>query len=68
MEEIIAPVERDLIKAELTKEAFLRYTNNGNNEVYLVNYHTAPNIMREIGRYVRLLSEELVVVRVNHWI
>jgi len=50
MEEIIAPVERDLIKAELTKEAFLRYTNNGNNEVYLVNYHTAPNIMREIGR------------------
>lgn len=50
MEEIIAPVDRELIKAELTKEAFLRYTNNGNNEVYLVNYHTAPNIMREIGR------------------
>ncbi|MBD1428041.1 MULTISPECIES: GNAT family N-acetyltransferase [Sphingobacterium] len=50
MEEIIAPVERELIKAELTREAFLRYTNNGNNEVYLVNYHTAPNIMREIGR------------------
>lgn len=50
MEEIIPPVERELIKAELTKEAFLRYTNNGNNEVYLVNYHTAPNIMREIGR------------------
>ncbi|SFS35840.1 GNAT family N-acetyltransferase [Sphingobacterium wenxiniae] len=50
MQEIIAPVDRALIKAELTKEAFIRYTNNGNNEVYLVNYHTAPNIMREIGR------------------
>ncbi|TYP97757.1 acetyltransferase (GNAT) family protein [Sphingobacterium allocomposti] len=50
MQEIIAPVERELIKAELTKEAFIRYTNNGNNEVYLVNYHTAPHIMREIGR------------------
>lgn len=50
MQEIIPPVDRDLIKAELTKEAFLRYTNNGNNEVYLVNYHSAPNIMREIGR------------------
>lgn len=50
MEEIIAPVDRDFIKKELTREAFLRYTNNGNNEVYLVNYHTAPNIMREIGR------------------
>lgn len=50
MEEIIAPVARDLIKAELTEKAFLRYTNNGNNEVYLVNYHSAPNIMKEIGR------------------
>lgn len=50
MEEIIAPVDRELIKAELTKDAFLRYTNNGNNEVYLINYHSAPNIMREIGR------------------
>lgn len=50
MKDIIAPVDRELIKAELTKEAFLRYTNNGNNEVYLVNHHTAPNIMLEIGR------------------
>jgi hypothetical protein len=50
MQEIIQPVDRDLIKKELTKEAFVRYTNNGSNEVYLVNYHTAPNIMREIGR------------------
>lgn len=50
MQDIIAPVDRDLIKAELTNEAFLRYTNNGNNEIYLVNYHTAPNTMREIGR------------------
>ncbi|KGE15825.1 GNAT family N-acetyltransferase [Sphingobacterium deserti] len=50
MQEIIAPVDRALIKEELTKEAFVRYTNNGNNEVYLVNYHSAPHIMREIGR------------------
>lgn len=50
MQEIIAPVDRDLIKAELTEEAFIRYTNNGKNEVYLINYHSAPNIMREIGR------------------
>lgn len=50
MQKIIDPVDRNLIKAELTKEAFVRYTNNGNNEVYLINYHTAPHIMREIGR------------------
>ncbi|NGM65313.1 GNAT family N-acetyltransferase [Sphingobacterium sp. SGR-19] len=50
MQEIIPPVDRVLIKEELTQDAFVRYTNNGNNEVYLINYHTAPNIMREIGR------------------
>ncbi len=50
MQEIIAPVDRALIKSELTREAFVRYTNNGNNEVYLVNYHSAPHIMQEIGR------------------
>src|SRR5690606_20135003 len=50
MQEIIAPIDRKLIKAELTKEAFVRYTNNGNNEVYLINFHQDPNIMQEIGR------------------
>lgn len=50
MQEIIAPVDRELLKAELTEAAFMRYTNNGNNEVYLINYHTAPNVMLEIGR------------------
>ncbi len=50
MQEIIAPVEKSLLKAELTKDAFMRYTNNGNNEIYLVNYHNAPHVLREIGR------------------
>lgn len=50
MQEIIAPIDRELIKNELTEDAFLRYTNNGNNEVYLINYHSAPHIVAEIGR------------------
>ena len=50
MQEFIAPVDRKLLKAELGKDAFIRYTNNGNNEIYLINYHNAPNVMREIGR------------------
>lgn len=50
MQEIIKAVDRELIKQELTQDAFLRYTNNGNNEIYLVNHVTAPNIVREIGR------------------
>ncbi len=48
--ELISPVNRELLKAELTPERFLRYTNNGDNLVYQVDYHNAPNVVREIGR------------------
>jgi hypothetical protein len=47
---IIPPVKRDLLKNELTTSRFLRYTNNGDNLVYLVNHHNAPNVVQEIGR------------------
>lgn len=50
LEPIIPPVSRDLLKKELSPERFLRYANNGNNQVYLVNHHNAPNVVREIGR------------------
>lgn len=49
-EEIIAPVSTELIESELTDSAFLRDTNKGNNKIYVVDAHTAPNVMREIGR------------------
>lgn len=47
---IIDPVDVQLLKKELNKDAFLRYTNRGNNEIYIVNNETAPNVLREIGR------------------
>ena len=47
---IISALDRSLLKKELTPERFLRYTNNGDNLVYLVNYHNAPNVVQEIGR------------------
>lgn len=47
---IIPPVDRMLLKKELNPDRFLRYTNNGDNLVYLVNYHNAPNVVQEIGR------------------
>ena len=50
MQEIIAPIDKNFIKRELTQEAFVRYTNNGNNEIYLVNHHNSPYTVREIGR------------------
>lgn len=49
-QEIIAPVSTESIESELTASAFLRDTNKGGNKIYVVDAHTAPNIMREIGR------------------
>jgi hypothetical protein len=50
METIIDPVDKNLLLKELNDDTFLRDTNNGNNEIYIVSEFTAPNVMREIGR------------------
>lgn len=47
---IIDPVPTEVIKQELTKDRFVRTTNKAGNEIYIVNHHNSPNIMREIGR------------------
>lgn len=50
MEEIIQPISKDLLKAELTEERRLRMTNKSSNVIYVVDAHNAPNTMKEIGR------------------
>lgn len=50
MNKIIDPVPVADIMAELTQERFFRKTNNAGNELYIVNAHNSPAIMREIGR------------------
>lgn len=50
MEPIIAPVSREVLCAELKPEFRLRATNKAGNEIYIVTYHSAPNVVREIGR------------------
>lgn len=50
MKDIIAPVPAEAIMDELTKDKFLRKTNNAGNEIYVFTAHDAPNTMREIGR------------------
>ena len=50
MQPIISPVDKELLKAELTPERRLRSTNKAGNEIYIITYHQAPNVMREIGR------------------
>lgn len=47
---IIPAVDKHLLEAELTKEKFLRHTNFGYNEIYVVTYYDSPNVMREISR------------------
>lgn len=50
MEPIIAPVSVEILKSELTPLKKLRDTNKSNNEIYVINHHDSPNVMREIGR------------------
>ena len=50
MIEIIPPVNKQLLKNELTEEIFVRPTNKARNEIYITDAHKSPNIMREIGR------------------
>jgi hypothetical protein len=49
-EEIIQPIEREILEKELKKERFMRITNNGNNEIYVITHHDSPNVMLEVGR------------------
>ena len=50
MEPVIQHVPKQILKAELTTEKFVRYTNNGGNKLYVVTAHDSPNVMQEIGR------------------
>ena len=43
-------MDRASIESELTPERFLRHTNKGDNLLYVVDAHCAPNTMLEIGR------------------
>lgn len=49
-QDIIQPVSRELLKAELTPDRQLRMTNKSHNEIYIITAHEAPNVMKEIGR------------------
>ena len=49
-QEIIQPVEKALLKAELTPEKRLRSTNKSSNEIYIITAHDSPHVMQESGR------------------
>ncbi len=50
MKEIVAPLPKERIIAELTPDKLLRKTNKGDNEIYVVTHSNSPAVMHEIGR------------------
>lgn len=50
MKPIIAPIDREVLKKELSADKYLRPTNKAHNEIYVITAHNAPNVMLEIGR------------------
>ena len=58
MEKIIDPIDRNILKRELSSERFLRKTRKGDNEIYCVNIHNAPNVLTEIGRLREITFRE----------
>lgn len=47
---IIPEIDKELIKAELTRDKFVRNTNKLDNEIYIIDHFNSPNTMQEIGR------------------
>jgi len=50
MQQIIAPVDKELLLSELTPDKRLRSTNKSGNEIYIVSAHDSPHTLLEIGR------------------
>lgn len=57
-QEIIQPIDKELLKSELTPERQLRMTNKSDNEIYVITAHNSPNVMKEIGRLREIAFRE----------
>jgi hypothetical protein len=50
MQNIIDPIDKEILKSELTPDKKLRSTNKSNNEIYIITSQDSPHTMLEIGR------------------
>lgn len=55
---IIQPIDKEVLKSELTPDKRLRMTNKSNNEIYVITAHNASNVMQEIGRLREIAFRE----------
>ena len=67
-EEIIQPIDRELLKSELTPEKQLRMTNKSHNEIYIVTANDSPNVLKRLVDFVKSLSAKREAERANLWI
>lgn len=49
-EPIIAPIDREILKAELAKAHLLRHARKGGNDLYIFTAQQCPQLMQEVGR------------------
>ena len=57
-EEIIQPIDKELLKSELTPDKQLRMTNKSHNEIYVITANDSPNVLKEIGRLREIAFRE----------
>ncbi|MBK7174067.1 MAG: GNAT family N-acetyltransferase [Bacteroidales bacterium] len=58
VKDVIPPVDKEILAKELTADKFVKATNSGNNEIFIVNHKNAPNVTREIGRLREITFRE----------
>jgi len=58
MKDIIPELDRNLLMQELNDDTFIRRTNNGNKEIFVVTNQNAPNVIQEIGRLREITFRE----------
>ena len=68
MEPIIPPVDRELLRAELTPVRKARDTKKAGNEIYIFPASECPALMREIGRLREIAFRGAGAVRAGRWI
>ena len=55
---IIDAIPREILLAELTEDRFVRKTNKGGNDIYIIDHVNAPNTLLEIGRLREIAFRE----------
>ena len=58
MKNVIPEIDRNLLIQELNDDTFIRRTNNGNKEIFVVTNQNAPNVIQEIGRLREITFRE----------